>query len=277
MSLPIKFPPMLDVPTRAPLFVAPPPVWHTEVVADLVSRARIQAEVADRGPWLVAQDERASLEVYLATHSLRYGVTQPDGEPQHAEPINSEKARSIADDWVAQFGPADARFDVRSITESELLVSKAPDTEPERFVTAVQVNYAFTLGELPVIGPGGKMQVAVDAHGEITGAYRFWREAHERGTVRVMSAAQAAERFAQTELFSALSEDTAQAEVTQIRLGYFALPPTEPQSVLLPVFEFRGVLSTELHPRHEFIRYVPAAAVKPVDVKNLSRPVPPRR
>jgi hypothetical protein len=272
MSLSIKFPAAPDVPARAPLYVTPPPAWDPQVVADLARRSRIEADAVDRGLWLVAQDERATLEIYLASHSLRYGVVEADGEPRHSEPIDAERARAIADGWVAEFGPAEARFDVGSITEAELLVSTSPDSEPERFVTAVQVNYAFAIGDLPVIGSGGKMQVAVDPGGEITGAYRFWREPREKGAVRVLPTAQAFERFAASALFRNLSDDTAQAEVTEVTLGYFALPPTEPQSVLLPAYEFRGVLSTELHPRYEFIAHLPAAAVKPAELKNLGRP-----
>jgi hypothetical protein len=274
MPLSIKFPDVPDVPARAPLFITPPAVWDREVVADLARRSAIDGDVVDRGLWLVVQDERASLEIYQASHSLRYGVVHADGEPRHKEAIDADRARSIADGWVSEFGPANARFDVHSITEAELLVSTREGDEPERFVTAVQVNYMFAVGELPVIGSGGKMQVAVDSQGEITGAYRFWREPRSKGAVRVMPAEQAFERFSRAELFRELSDDTARAEVTEVSLGYFALPPTEPQSVLLPAYEFRGVLSTALHPHHEFIAHLPAAAVKPVELKNLGRPAP---
>jgi hypothetical protein len=275
MSLSIKFPAAPDVPARASLFVTPPPVWDSKVVADLASRSRIDAEAVDRGAWLVARDERATLEIYQASHSLRYGVIR-DAEPLDREAVDSDRARSVADAWVAEFGPANARFDVHSITEAELLVSTSPDAEPERFVMAVQVSYAFALGDMPVIGSGAKMQVAVNRQGEVTDAYRFWREPQPKGAVRVLQPEQAFERFAAAPLFGELSDDTARAEVTDVSLGYFALPPTEPQSVLLPVYEFRGVLSTELHPGHEFIAHLPAAMVKPADIKSLGRPTPAR-
>jgi hypothetical protein len=275
MPLSIKFPSTPDVPARASLFVTPPPVWDPKVVADLAGRSRIDAEAVDRGAWLVAQDERATLEIYQASHSLRYGVVR-DAEPRDREAADPDRARSVADAWVAEFGPADAHFDVHSITEAELLVSTSPEAEPERFVTAVQVNYAFAVGDLPVIGSGGKMQVAVDSQGEVTDAYRFWRDPQPKGAVRVLQPEQAFERFAAAPLFGDLSDDTARAEVTDVSVGYFALPPTEPQSVLLPVYEFHGVLSTELHPHYEFIAHLPAATVKPADIKSLGRPTPSR-
>ncbi len=276
MPLSIKLPVMPDVPARVSLFVTPPPAWDPKVVADLARRSGIEAEAVDRGAWLVAQDERAALEIYQASHSLRYSVAQSDGEPRDREAADAARARSIADAWVAEFGPADTRFDVHSITESELFVATSPDAEPERFVTAVHVNYAFALGDMSVIGSGGKMQVAVNSQGEVTHAYRFWREPQPKGAVRVLQPEQAFERFAASALFSDLSDDTAKAEVTDVSIGYFALPPTEPQSVLLPVYEFRGVLSTELHPHYEFIAHLPAASVKPADVKALGRPTPIR-
>jgi hypothetical protein len=276
MPLSIKFPDAPDVPARASLFVTPPPAWDPKVVADLARRSRIEAEAVDRGAWLVAQDERAALEIYQASHSLRYSVAQHDSEPRDREAVDADRARGIADAWVAEFGPADARFDIHSITESELYVGTSPDAEPERFVTAIQVNYAFTVGDMPVIGSGGKMQVAVDSQGAISHAYRFWREPQAKGAVRVLQPEQAFERFTAAALFRDLSDDTANAEVTDVSIGYFALPPTEPQSVLLPVYEFRGVLSTELHPHYDFIAHLPAAAVKPADIKSLGRPAPIR-
>jgi hypothetical protein len=274
MPLSIKFPAAPDVPARAPLFVTPRPVWSAEAVADIARRAGIEGEAQDLGVWQVVRDERATLEIYQASHSLRYGIASADGEPRHAEGIDAESGRRIADDWVAAFAPADARFDVHSITESELLISTREGDEPERFVTALQVNYRFAVGELPVLGSGGKMQVSVDSKGEITGAYRFWREPRQKGAVRVLGVEQAFEQFAGSAMFADLSDDTARAVVTEVSLGYFALPPTEPQSVLLPAYEFRGVVSTELHPNAEFISYLPAATVKPAELKNLGRPVP---
>jgi hypothetical protein len=269
--LTIKFPTAPDVPARAQLYVAPPPAWNEKLVADLARRAGIDGKAQDMGPWLVVRDGAASLEIYQASHSLRYEIQRGDGERLDKAAIDEAKGRSIADDWVSAFGPTGARFEVHSITEAEVLVSRRPESDPERYVAALQVNYRFSLGELPLIGAGAKMQVCVNADGEVTDAYRFWREAKASSAVRVLPAEQAFERFSRAPMFSDLIDDSARAEVTQARLGYFALPPTEPQSVLLPVYEFRGVLSTELHPHHEFIAHVPATAVKPVDLKNAGR------
>jgi hypothetical protein len=273
MSLSIKFPVAPDVPARAPLFVTPAPAWSPKQVADLARRAGIEGEAEDLGAWRLVRDERATLEIYNASHSLRYGVASGDGEPRHAEAIDPDSGRRIADEWVAEFAPADARFDVHSVTEAELLISRSEGDEPERYVVATQFNYRFVVGDLPVLGSGGKMQVSVDAQGEVTGAYRFWREPRAKSAVRVMPADQAYERFAASAMFANLNDDIARAEVSEVSLGYFALPPTEPQSVLLPAYEFRGAVSTEIQPNAGFVAYLPAAAVKPAEVKNLGRPV----
>jgi hypothetical protein len=274
MPLSIKFPETPDVPARAPLFVTPQPVWDPKTVADLASRAGIEGRAEDLGLWQLVRDERATLEIYNASHSLRYGVASGDGEPRFAEAIDADRGRAIAEEWVGAFAPADARFDVHSITEAELLISTREGDEPERFVTALQFNYRFAVGDLPLLGSGGKMQVSVDGEGTITGAYRFWREPRAKSAVRVMPAEQAFERFAASAMFTDLNDDIASAEVSEVSLGYFALPPTEPQSVLLPAYEFRGVVSTEMHPEAGFVSYLPAAAVKPAELKNLGRPVP---
>lgn len=274
MALSIKFPQAPDVPARAPLFVTPQPAWAPESVADLARRAGIDGRAEDLGLWQVVRDERATLEIYQASHSLRYGVVSADGEPRFTEAVDADRARAVADEWVGAFGPANARFDVHSTTEAELLISTREGDEPERFVTALQVNYRFVVGDLPLLGSGGKMQVSVDGEGAIAGAYRFWREPRAKSAVRVMPAEQAYERFAAAAMFADLNDDSASAEVSEVSLGYFAMPPTEPQSVLVPAYEFRGVLSTETHPHYEFVAYLPAAAVKPAELKNLGRPVP---
>src|SRR4030095_16322583 len=109
--------------------------------------------------------------------------------------------------------------------------------------------------------PGAKMQVAVDPAGEVSGAYRFWRQPRAGAAARTVPPEEACERFASSELFADLSDQSAQAEVGAARLGYLCLPPTEPQGLLVPAYELRGVLATELHPRYEFISYVAAAEV----------------
>ena len=276
MQLSIKFPDMPSVPTEATLFATPPPAWQPRAIADLARRSRIEGEIVDRGPWLVVEDGRAALEIYQASDSLRYGRLNPDGELQDpgSEPPDQDAARTIADAWVREFAPRGSRFDPHSITEAELLVSRGEDAEPERYVTALHVDYRFTLGDLALLGPGAKMQVAIDRTGEVTDAYRFWREPHAIGTERVITPEEAFDRFARGPMFTDLSDDTARAEVTDARLGYLALPPTEPQSVLMPSYELRGVLATELHPRYEFIAHVPAAEIEGVALKRAARPGP---
>jgi hypothetical protein len=274
MPLSIKFPDVRDIPAEATLLATPPPVWKPKAVAELARKAHVKGDVVDHGLWLVVRDAHASLEVYQATHSLRYSVLNPKGEPQPAGHIDAKKARAVADKWVQQFGPAGAQVELHSIAEAELLVSHRAGAKPKRFVTAVQVNYRFLVGDLPLLGSGGKMQVGVDAAGKVTDAYRFWREPHPMSTVRLTPPEQAFEQFSRSDLFRDLSDDSgARAEVTEVTVGYFALPPTEAQMVLVPVYEFRGVLATEMHPHYEFISHLPAAAIDGSAVKRAGRPV----
>jgi hypothetical protein len=273
MPLSIKFPDVRDIPAEATLFATPAPVWKPKAVTELARACGLKGKAADRGLWLVVQDKRASLEIYQASHSLRFGLLGADGEPRPTGRINAKKARAVADDWVQQFGPAGARSELHSTAEAELLISRKAGTKPKRFVTALQVNYRFLLDELPLLGSGGKMQVAVDAAGTVTSAYRFWREPHGMSTVRLTPAERAFATFARSPLFSDLTDESARAEVTEVRVGYFALPPTEAQMVLVPVYEFRGVLATEMHPHYEFISHLPAAAIDGTAVKAAGRPV----
>jgi hypothetical protein len=256
-----------------PDLTTPPPAWTARAVAELARRANVGGDVADRGAWLVAADDEATLEVFQASHSLRYMRRGERGEPRREGVIDEARAREAADAWVHAFGPDGAQYAVHSVAEAEVLVSRGRDRAPERFVTDLQVNFRFDIGGLPLIGPGAKMQVSVGHEGEVRGAYRFWREHRPMKEARIAPAEQACEHFRRHPMFARLKDGAAKAHVHSLRLGYFAEPPTEAQHVLLPTYEFRGVLATELHPHYEFVTYLPAATPDHAAIKETLRPV----
>ena len=87
--------------------------------------------------------------------------------------------------------------------------------------------------------------MTLDARGQVTGAYRMWRDVAQRGTVRGLTAEEIAARFGASRAFARLSDDTAQVEVTTARAGLYSLPPTEVQDVLYPAVELRGTITTK--------------------------------
>ncbi|CAO5234849.1 hypothetical protein [Frankia sp. AgKG'84/4] len=269
MALSVDFPAAVDTRSEIALFAVRPTRWETGDVTELARRLGFVGEVADRGLWHVVDDGRSTLEVYQATPSFRYG-RRDTGENEAAGAVegglDADQARAVAEGWVGRFAPAGTRPDVHSVSELEVLVSERTTAQPRRLVAGLQVNYRFDLDGVALLGPGAKIQVVVDPAGEVSGAYRFWRDPRPAGQARTISVDEAYSRFAASDLLAGLTDDTARAQVDEVRLGYLSLPPTEPQGLLTPVFELRGVLSTELHPRHEFVSYVAAINLNDVDL-----------
>jgi hypothetical protein len=269
MSLSIKFPESHADTREVTLYATPPPDWKSGAVSELARQLEVTGDVVDRGLWFVVSDDRSALEVYQASHSYRFSRLDIDAEGRDSDrrELEREHAMGIAERMVRTLAPDESRWDVRSVTDQEVLIAEREGGEPRLHVTGLQVNYGFSLDDLPLLGPGGKMQVAVGPMGDVTGAYRFWREPVPTGTAPTIPKEVALERFTRSDLFADLSDDTASAEVSEVRLGYLSLPPTEIQTALLPAYEVRGVLGTEIHPHYEFIRYVAALEMGEADLK----------
>jgi hypothetical protein len=270
MSVSIEFPNAPEVPGEVPLLAVQPPRWSRDAVTELARQFALAGEVTDRGLWHLVTDDRAVLEVYQASHSFRFGRRETGDETTGTTggDLDADRARAVADEWAGRFAPADSRWDFSSVTELEVLVAEREATEPRRLLAGLQVSYRFTLDGLMLLGPGAKMQVAVDPSGEVSGAYRFWREQRTAGYLPTIPVEQAYDRFSRSDLFADLTDETARARVDEVRIGFLGLPPTEPQGFLTPVYELRGVLSTETHPRYEFVSYVAAARLEDGEAKN---------
>jgi hypothetical protein len=270
MPLSLKTPEPHAVTGEVTLYATPPPEWKSEAVSELARQFEVTGDVVDRGLWFVISDARSALEVYQASHSYRFSRLDLDAEARDGgrHELERERAMSIAERMVRTLAPDESRWHVHSVTDQEVLIAEREAKEPRRHVTGLQVNYGFSLDDLPLLGPGAKMQVAVGPTGDVTGAYRFWREPMATRTVPTIPQEVALERFSRSNLFADLSDDTARAEVTEVRLGYLGLPPTEIQAALVPAYEVRGVLSTEIHPHYEFVSYVAALEM---DEANLKR------
>ena len=150
---------------------------------------------------------------------------------------------------------------------------RAPTREPRRLVLGTQVSFAFLLDGVALIGPGGKAQVTLDARGQVTGAYRMWRDVAQRGTVRGLNAEEIGARFGASPTFARLTDDTARVEVTTARAGLYSLPPTEVQDVLYPAIEVRGTITTK-DATVGFATHVSAVDLDTVGVSRRRQPPP---
>jgi hypothetical protein len=273
MSVDIRFPDPPQVPDQLPLLRVVRPQWD-QARRSLASRLGVEGDATDAGLWLVARDQRSSLEIYQASHSFRFTRQDIDGEARDRRSVemDADHAVAVAERFLEGVGRVQADSWVHSVTELEVLSVSAGGREPERRVAAMQVNFRFSLNGIALVGPGAKMQVTVGDGDEVIGAYRFWRDVEPTASVRVFPAEHAFERFARSPMFANLTDDTARAEVASAELGYLCLPPTEVQGMLLPVFRLRGTISTEFQEAYDFVSYVAAASVDPEDAKRQRAP-----
>ena len=258
-----------EVPARVPVFDVIRAAWSTDDVVQLGRREGLVGPVADRGLWHLVDDGHSVLEVFQASQSFRFGRRLEGNETAEAseKPLDQAQVREAADAWVRRFAPKGPQYDLSSVDEQEVLVAERGVRAPRRLISGARVNYTFSLGGQPLLGPGAKMQVTVSPAGEVLEAYRFWRDVSQSDEVVAIRPDEALARFARSELFTDLNDRNAKAGVTEIRFGHLALPPTEPQGFLIPVYQVRGVLSTKLHPHYAFVSYVAATTIDQATAK----------
>jgi hypothetical protein len=273
MTISIDFPAITDVPAELPLLAVLAPKWSRDAVAELGRQFHLDGEQIDAGTWTIVRDPRAALEIYHNSNSFRFERLDIDGEGRKAaaDSFAKDKAIDVANGFAEAHAPRGARLGEPDVAEQELLVSEREGAEPTRILTALQVNYRYSHEGFDLMGPGAKTQVTIGADAEIMGAYRFWRDVRVGGSVKTVSPDEANERFAASELFAELEDNTATCRVTNVRFGYLTRPPTEAQGTLMPAYEFRGVLSTEFLPRYEFTSYVIGCHLDEGDAKWASR------
>jgi hypothetical protein len=271
MSVAIAFP-QLSIDRRSmPLVRTPLPRVDARTARGLSERLGIGGDVRETGAFVIVQDERSALEVYRASGSLRWaregGASETDGVG--SDLLDDDAATDVALGFLREHQLDHELARVSSVTSVEVLAGGQRE-EPVLTTVARQVNLRFTFEELPVFGSGAKIQVVVGDKGEVTGFYRFWRDSASESDVRLLPVDRAAELLQQDSAYAELQEEDARVVVENVDLGYLALPPQEAQGYLIPVYAFRGAVSTSVLERYEFTRYVVAAAdVSPERIKSL--------
>lgn len=268
MTVKMQCPELPHGPAELPLYAVLPPAWNTDQVARLAARFDLKGEVNDAGLWWVCRNDTWMLEVYQASHSLRLDRLDADGEgrglPKDAP--DRERALATAERVMRMIGEEHAKAAVHSVTELELRRSVRGQSDDERQVVGLQVNYRYALDSLPLVGPGAKAQVTVGADGEMMQAYRFARAVERIESRAAVPADEVLHRFAATDMFAQLDERS-KVSITSMELGLLSVPPTEVQSVLVPVYVIKGQISTRMLPRYDFIRYVAATDMADTEVK----------
>jgi hypothetical protein len=271
MAVKIEFPEMPRVPETVGLFMTPPPRWDEDRISRLASNLGVRGDRAIAGNFRVVRDRESVLEIYEASDSLRWGHLATDPEGRQADGSLPDEAESIriADEFLRRAGLGDERTTRYSVTYTEVARSERDQIDPPSQRTAVHVNYRYSLDQLPIFGPGAKMQVTIGSQGRVVEMYRFWREPKKSEQTAVLPAGQAAAALQNHELFADLDEGSARVAIERVSFGYYAFPPMEPQGALLPVYVFAGVISTPLLERYEFAKRVFAATLTAPQTKRL--------
>lgn len=269
-----SFPEFADERREMMMFRTPPTSNNPEQAIATARRFGFGPEPDDRGAYLLFGDEFGTLEIFAASDSLRFsrGPAQTGEGLDGADPPEPERAAELAASLLDEYEIADRSARVASVTALEAARANRDDErgeDPELRVVARQVNYAFELDGLPVMGAGAKIQVTLGGEGELWECLRFWRQADPVETMPLIGADTAFERLRRDPAYAALDEGDAKVAFEEVRLGYLALPPREFQGYLLPVYACRGTVSTPELERWDHTRYVIAVDLPPSDAKDL--------
>ncbi len=257
MTIQISFPKFPEVAGRIAMVQTPRPDWTAARLARLQEAFAMKATLDEAGTFYLARDRRSVLEVFQASDSVRWSLLEPDLEGRRGgfKPPSEAAARRTADEFLARMG-LDGSARANGVSVVEVGTSHSAKNDPEFRTTALQVNYRFSLEGLPVFGPGAKAQVTVGAKGRVGMAYRFWREPKIVDALPTVNPEEAMERLRGHAMFSELDSRSARVTIESVDFGYFAMPPMDVQGHLLPVYVFRGVISTEALQRYEFTKHV---------------------
>jgi hypothetical protein len=259
-------------PTRAtvPLLRTKPPTWTEKAELALAERFGVKAKFRDAGSRHVFTDRASELEIFQASDSLRWtradsaksefgseAEVRPDADIIKAASAFARQVRLL---------PKGAETGELGETLAMRWSSGKRKEDPESRRITRQVNYRMSAEGLPLMGPGAKAQISVGPAGVVE-CYRFWRDFEVSGERAVLALEEAQDRFRADPAYSDLAKGV--VIIDGIDLGYYALPPREPQGYLIPAFAFHGHIETEALPRYDFTRYVVAVDYKADEVKRL--------
>jgi hypothetical protein len=226
----------------------------------LAERFGVRGKVTDTGARLIAQDDHSALEIFVATGSVRWSVRSDQRGEAESQPklLDERHAVDRALTRLRELDLTHSAAALHSVTALELSFRRAGEKKETTWAIARQVNFRFKVGDLPFFGPGAKIQVSLGDGGKPVETLRFWREVDLTGEMATISPDHLVDILRRDETFSQLRVGESSVRFHECRLGYYALPPREAQTVLVPVFALSGTASTPALPRYDFMRYVPA-------------------
>ncbi|GAA3894770.1 hypothetical protein GCM10022276_12370 [Sphingomonas limnosediminicola] len=182
-----------------------------------------------------------------------------DGGPDFA--ISDEAGQKRAQEIVNRFkwDGGEQRF----LKAARLRVGEANVDKKHVGDRTIDVAVAFQrlVDGLPVDGPGGKLIIYLDRHGEATAVERLWRELDRpSGEAHLLPPEAAIENLARH-----LKSKRGMIEVSEIRLGYFEYGWKDRQQVLQPAYVLIGHTGArDSRARRKIVHVAPAIDNPPV-------------
>jgi hypothetical protein len=232
----------------------------------------LKVKPEDKGDTLCFREKEIDLEVYKASDSFWWTnrkLAFQETLPQGAILPDEDAAVKYAHEYLSKVGIDRNHIQLGSVTHTEVVHDNAEQKEIERLNTAVNVNFSFIVDDMPVVGPGAKIQVAFCDRDKMAHALYFWRNIQVADEMETILPDAAIEKFMKDPSFIRLDERSSSVRIHEVSLNYFALPPFEFQRYLIPVYSISGTVSTKHLEKYDFRTHVVAVNISPEKVKRL--------
>lgn len=246
-------------PQRPDLQIAPAPIMPSYQVV----RSKVPDDLANRLGVLL----RVSGKLGLGDGSIRYFspkfLALPSKTIEDSTPNEEKKptrATALLLDELKDFRPFDLEkaeeLVLRALTGAQLdvpgstpkaahtileILHKEKEGEPKKHKIDTYVGFSFKLGQLPLIGPGAKMRIALSPDGEATQIRYAYRTVKQGPSVQLISP-ETADRYVSASMGTSL----AYLQKFKKSLVYYA-PPIELGTVqtIVPHYMYSGAFEIE--------------------------------
>ena len=257
---------------QVPMFLIPVRQPDTKQAQVLARVFKVDGEVVDDGAMYSVRGKDSILHQFHASDSMRWvsRMHERDSCTKALKITDPKELQAIADKFLDAQKLSDKRATFSKLVFGQSQTSGDGPEKSRSINTCAYVNYTYSLGSLPLFGPGAKIQVTIGYDGRVTGCYRFWREVKDgRLAKKALPVASVQKVFKECPNFAEL-QTGAKVVVEKARQGYLTLPPDDFQGALIPVIELRGFVATRAIERAGFIRYLVAVDYTDEELKRYS-------
>lgn len=212
----------------------------------------VQQDAGDR-VYIQDKDQNRVLQLYKTGESYLYydrNLVSPT-DPKFASSILSqEAAKKTAELWLGKQDMLDenAVFQgwgytgVTAASNAELAYGKSG---PQEYRTEIKACFGFRIRQRPVLGPGAKILVSYTGE-QMSQLLYFWRipERDPAGEMALIAPETLRKYLASDPRFAQLDPLESKIRITDIVLGYYALPPFVFQTHYFPVYQIKGIVET---------------------------------